>query len=292
MNTDTPRTDAFFFRTDIGWDEEVELFFFRTDIGRDDEVEFARQLERELAESQAQSHGLARRVVEAETKLEAEIANRKKCCQDGNALSDELFDRQRELKALQAKIKEIRAALGDDGRRTHNEILELAFKASGWKIWKEKYIDLKNAHIAEGQDPAGTIWEHADKLQKELKASNAALEQMTEDAVNFKAEVERLKKELDVWDYGTRAKREQARAEKAEAEVAKINHQLLNTESDLIQSQAEVERLRSQLKRAVEIARAFLKLVNKGEPDGWCEWDFEDKTKASNDFANLCKEIK
>jgi hypothetical protein len=55
MKPDTPRTDAFFFRTDIGWD---------------DEVEFARQLERELAECQAQSHGLARRVVEAETKLE------------------------------------------------------------------------------------------------------------------------------------------------------------------------------------------------------------------------------
>jgi chromosome segregation ATPase len=113
-------------------------------------------LKRELTESQAQSHGLARRVVEAETKLEV--------------------------------------------------------------------------------------------AERDLTASNAALDQMTADAVNFKAEVERLTKELDAWDYGTRAKREQARAEKAEAEVAKINHQLLNTESDLIQSQAEVERLKESLK--------------------------------------------
>jgi len=93
----------------------------------------------------------------------------------------------------QAEIKEIRNALGDDGRRTHKEILEMAFKASGWREWKKKYIDLNNAHIAEGQDPAGTIWEHADKLQKELKETKA--------------------------------------------EVAKLNHQLLKTESDLLQSQ-------------------------------------------------------
>jgi hypothetical protein len=78
----------------------------------------------------------------------------------------------------QAEIKEIRNALGDDGRRTHKEILEMAFKASGWKVWKEKYIDLRNAHIAEGQDPAGTIWEHADKLQKELKEAKAEVEKL------------------------------------------------------------------------------------------------------------------
>ena len=129
---------------------------------------------------------------------------------------------ENQVKAL-TEIKEIRNALGDDGRRTHKEILEMAFKASGWREWKKKYIDLRNAHIAEGQDPAGTIWEHADKLQKEIKET--------------KAEVERLKKELADWDYGTRAEREQKRAEKAEADVAKLNHQLLKTESELLQSQ-------------------------------------------------------
>ena len=85
---------------------------------------------------------------------------------------------ERELTASKAEVKEIRSALGDDGRRTHKELLEMAFKASGWKTWKEKYIDLKNAHIAEGQDPAGTIWEHADKLQKELKEAKAEVERL------------------------------------------------------------------------------------------------------------------
>ena len=91
------------------------------------------------------------------------------------ALSREI---ERELTASKAEVKEIRSALGDDGRRTHKEILELATKASQWREWKEKYIDLKNAHIAEGQDPAGTIWEHADKLQKELKEAKAEVERM------------------------------------------------------------------------------------------------------------------
>ena len=91
------------------------------------------------------------------------------------ALSREI---ERELTASKSEVKEIRSALGDDGRRTHKELLEMAFKASGWKTWKEKYIDLKNAHIAEGQDPAGTIWEHADKLQKELKEAKAEVERL------------------------------------------------------------------------------------------------------------------
>ena len=88
---------------------------------------------------------------------------------------------------LKAEVKEIRAALGDDGRRTHKEILEMATKASDWRTWKKKYIDLKNAHIAEGQDPAGTIWEHADKLQEELKVSEAEVERLSnliEDCLN------------------------------------------------------------------------------------------------------------
>jgi hypothetical protein len=94
---------------------------------------------------------------------------------------------------LERELTQIRNALGDKGQRTHKELLELATKASEWRTWKQKYIDLRNAHTAEGQDPAGTIWEHADKLQTQLKASKA--------------------------------------------EVAKLNHQLLKTESDLLQSQ-------------------------------------------------------
>jgi septal ring factor EnvC (AmiA/AmiB activator) len=132
---------------------------------------------------------------------------------------------------LERELTQIRNALGDKGQRTHKELLELASKASHWREWKQKYIDLKNAHIAEGQDPAGTIWEHADKLQTQLKASKA--------------------------------------------EVAKLNHQLLKTESDLLQSQdinsfldtefriackraekaeAEAIQLKAQLNQALAIA--------------------------------------
>ncbi len=74
---------------------------------------------------------------------------------------------------LERELTQIRNALGDKGQRTHKELIQLATKASEWRNWKEKYIALKNAHIAEGQDPAGTIWEHADKLQRELAASKA-----------------------------------------------------------------------------------------------------------------------
>ena len=95
-----------------------------------------------------------------------------------NSLVDLCRELERELAASKAEVKEIRAALGDDGRRTHKEILEMAFKASGWREWKKKYIDLNNAHIAEGQDPAGTIWEHADKIQQELKTSKAEVERL------------------------------------------------------------------------------------------------------------------
>ena len=42
------------------------------------------------------------------------------------ALSREI---ERELTASKAEVKEIRSALGDDGRRTHKELLELATKA-------------------------------------------------------------------------------------------------------------------------------------------------------------------
>jgi chromosome segregation ATPase len=157
----------------------------------------------------------------------------------------ELFARQ-----LERELTEIRAALGDDGRRTHKELILLATKAAEWRTWKEKYIDLRNAHIAEGQDPAGTIWEHADKLQKELKETKAEAAKLnnqllktesdllqSQDINSFldtefriackraekaEAEVERLKKELDAWDYGTRAKREQEARKKAEAEVERL----------------------------------------------------------------------
>jgi len=68
MTTDTPRTDA---------------------AKKDDWVHYtiAMMLERELY---------------------AEIANRKKCCLDGNAISDELFDTQLKLKDSKAEVERLR----------------------------------------------------------------------------------------------------------------------------------------------------------------------------------------
>jgi hypothetical protein len=103
----------------------------------------------------------------------------------------------------------------------------------------------------------------ARQLERELTASKAEVERLIEELAEIKEtyasivnqphfderevhcscvpalreEVERLKKELAAWDYGTRAEREQEARKKAEAEVAKLNHQLLKTESALLQSQ-------------------------------------------------------
>ena len=109
-------------------------------------------------------------------------------CRVGAHYNKDIAESYRKRGELTKEFGEIRAALGDDGRRTHKEILELASKASHWREWKQKYIDLKNAHIAEGQDPAGTIWEHADKLQGNLKSSQseiARLRKILEDATDL-----------------------------------------------------------------------------------------------------------
>jgi exonuclease VII large subunit len=54
----------------------------------------------------------------------------------------------------------------------------------------------------------------SQQLERELAASQA--------------EVERLKKELDAWDYGTRAKREQEARKKAEAEVERLKEAMIS----------------------------------------------------------------
>lgn len=143
--TDTPRTDAKAV-SHIG-------FWSCATVPAD----FARGLERELAEAKQWLDERYKHLSEADERAEK----------------------------AEAEVKEIRAALGDDGRRSHKEILELATKASQWREWKKKYIDLKNAHIAEGQDPAGTIWEHADKIQQELNASKAEVERLKSDKTHL-----------------------------------------------------------------------------------------------------------
>jgi uncharacterized protein YPO0396 len=149
---------------------------------------------------------------------------------------------------LEREITEIRSALGDDGRRTHKEIFDLATKASQWREWKQKYLDLRNAHIAEGQDPAGTIWEHADKIQQELKAS--------------KAEVENLRA------IGEIAREQQETIKKLVAEIGTVRLELVaaqesesvwKTEADKadqrrLEAEAEVERLNDAMNKIHSLA--------------------------------------
>lgn len=118
-------------------------------------------------------------------------------CISGMHYNKEIAESYRKRGELNNEVGEIRAALGDDGRRTHKEILELASKASHWREWKQKYIDLKNAHIAEGQDPAGTIWEHADKLQGELKASQSEVARLREELQKLRLAAQAV---VDRWE--------------------------------------------------------------------------------------------
>jgi septal ring factor EnvC (AmiA/AmiB activator) len=164
---------------------------------------------------------------------------------------DKDFARQLELELAvsldnqckaQAEIKEIRNALGDDGRRTHKEILEMAFKASGWREWKKKYIDLRNAHIAEGQDPAGTIWEHADKLQKELKETKAEIAKLNHQLLKTECD---LLQSQDINSFlDTEFRIACKRAEKAEAESESRRQSLAFALNEIKKAEAEVERLK------------------------------------------------
>jgi hypothetical protein len=76
MTTNTPRTDAALVDHMPSCSEWSQHYL--------DLSTFARKLEREL---------------------NGEITNREKCCRDGNALSDELFDTQLKLKKAQAEVE-------------------------------------------------------------------------------------------------------------------------------------------------------------------------------------------
>ena len=91
METDTPRCESARF-------EALRSSAFRIDCIP---LKLGQDLERELAESQAQSHGLARRVVEAETKLEVAEQQIRNCLEiiDDDALEkSELKDEVERLK--------------------------------------------------------------------------------------------------------------------------------------------------------------------------------------------------
>jgi hypothetical protein len=76
--TDTPRTDAVYWK-------------FHT---QDDMVNLARNLERELA-------------ISLENQMKA-VLEREKCCRDGNAISDLLFDTERRLATSNAEVERLR----------------------------------------------------------------------------------------------------------------------------------------------------------------------------------------
>lgn len=112
---------------------------------------------------------------------------------------------ERELEELQQQKRNCIEILDDDAK----EIAEL--KAEVERLTKRpfgcKCETLRERAVGDG----------CDECNKTL-----AIEMLRDERDELEAEVERLTKELDAWDYGTRAKREQARAEKAEAEVERL----------------------------------------------------------------------
>jgi glutaredoxin 2 len=88
MNTDTPRTDAMY---------------------ESHTSEYQRRL---LSE-------------DLERRLAAEMANREKCCRDGNAISDELFDTQQKLKKAEAEVERLDHLLADASETNHKLAAEV-----------------------------------------------------------------------------------------------------------------------------------------------------------------------
>jgi len=80
---------------------------------------------------------------------------------------------------------------------------------------------------------------------------------------------------------------------KSQQEVARLREELSKAMSMIdrdMECEAEVARLRELLNRAIEIARVLRKLAFIDSED-YCDWHFEDRSKAANDFADLCKEV-
>jgi len=116
-----------------------------------------------------------RRVAELQTeaaRLREEVDLLKAANSDVRRIADERNKAEKE-------IKDIRAALGDDGRRTH-------------RIYFERH--------AEGQDPAGTIWEHADKLQRELAEKTNEVAKLRKENNEFLLSEAALSEELKISD--------------------------------------------------------------------------------------------
>jgi DNA-binding transcriptional MerR regulator len=90
---------------------------------------------------------------------------------------------------LEIELAQIRKALGDNGQRSHKELLELSRNASSWKTWRQKYRDLDMGVRCEYCDPAGTIWECCKDRNKR-----------TDEEINkLKEKIEYLESEAPKW---------------------------------------------------------------------------------------------
>ena len=121
MTTDTPRTDA--------------VQFQPRPISMTIENEMLRALSRKL-----------------ERELSAEIANRKKCCLDGNRISDELFDTQLKLNESKAEVAELnRLMIGWKQRATMSKMDLEASRAeverlqASVKHWQDQCLTFQHA---------------------------------------------------------------------------------------------------------------------------------------------------
>jgi hypothetical protein len=128
-------------------------------------------------------------------------------------------------------------------------------------------------------DAAKSYWDSAERencvsivlareLERELKDAQEAYlksverdDYLTQGLAASKAEVERLKKELADWDYGTRAKREQERAERAEAEVERLRD-ALDTLTAVV-GLTPIAGNKEALQEAFDLARKALNHTNK-----------------------------
>ena len=134
-HTDTPRTDAVsdakgMFQCSCGGDfkdlsRQLERELHDAEIRIQAEVSRIEMLNRELNASKSEVERLKKVLATSKraraslnealdktlSDLAAEIANRNKCCRDGNQISDELFDTQQKLKKAEAEVEKLKGQL-------------------------------------------------------------------------------------------------------------------------------------------------------------------------------------
>jgi DNA repair ATPase RecN len=155
--TDTPRTDA--------------VQFQKKPISITIESEMLRALSRKL-----------------ERELAAETANRKKCCRDGNQISDELFDAQQKLKKAEAEVERLNKQLNHIVENPHEYDVKSVFEPPFVEeLQSEIKMLTKKLSITEDELADAREW-----LNERYKATSEADER----AERAEAEVERLRSTL------------------------------------------------------------------------------------------------